>query len=284
MIAIIICICIVTMVIIMIFDLYNRNQTKNTIDISTLNDVTIVDLEPTEYVELPTQLDNGAALTATGVSFNRNNGFYYIGNYGKSTIDDSKFYPSIISMPNDFSCVDRVIHLNSESIDVQGIAYDEMTDSFWYTNGDSVINCDALDAREISRFSLGKYSKYKANGICIDTDDSSIWILCMYKYLINYGRDGEIKCVIQSEYIGQDHIFMDSKGMLYISIGNDYNGENNFVLCMDKEANIKTLYRVKKSYAIEGILVLNNNLYVVNDGIYHDAKIRSNYIQIYRIP
>lgn len=283
-IAIIVCACIFVLVIVLMVILYNRNQMKNKIDVTSLKGVTIIDLEPIEYVELPSVLDNGAALTATGISYNTNEDVFFIGNYGKATIDDSQFYPSIISMTQGFSCINNVLHFDVGSIDVQGIAYDETNDSFWYTNGDSVINCSASNTRELSRFSLGKYSRYKANGICIDTNDGSLWILCMYKYLLHYDKEGILKSVFDCGYIGQDHICMDSEGLLYISSGVDYHGDNNYVICIDKEANIKTIYRVKGSYAIEGILVLQNSLYVVNDGLYHDAEIRNNYIQIYNIP
>lgn len=276
--------CIFTLAIAMIVIFYNKNQMKNKIDVNTLKGVTIVDLEPIEHVELPSNLDNGAALTATGISYNMNSSEFFIGNYGKATKDDSQFYPSIISMPQDFSCVDNVLHFDVDSIDVQGIAYDESNDSFWYTNGESVINCSASNTRELSRFLLGKYGRYKANGICIDANDGSLWVLCMYKYLLHYDREGLLQSAFDCGYIGQDHIFMDSEGLLYISSGIDYHGDNNFVICMDKDAKIKTIYRVKGSYAIEGVMVLHKRLYVVNDGLYHDAEIRNNYINIYKIP
>lgn len=46
----------------------------------------------------------------------------------------------------------------------------------------------------------------------------------------------------------------------------------------------KFVYRVNESYAVEGILVKDSTLFVVNDGIYHEAKIKNNYVQEYLIP
>ena len=282
-IAMLLCVCLIVVVTSALFLIYQRDHLKNTVDVSKLNNVKIVDLEPIEYIELPSTLDNGAALTATGISCDRNSNTLFIGNYGKASSEDSDIYPSIISVSQNSFNVNGYIHFDMDSIDIQGIAFDVTNNSFWYTNGDSVINCSTLDASELSSFSLDKYSKYKANGICIDANDDSLWVLCLYKYLLNYDKKGNLLKVLDCEYIGQDHIWSDSNGLLYISAGVDYNGENNYIICINKTTEIKAIYRVKGSYAIEGILILDDDLYVVNDGIYHDAKIGKNYIQIYNI-
>lgn len=282
-IAIMLCVCLIVVVTSVLLLIYQRNHLKNIVDVSKLNNVKIVDLEPIEYIELPSTLDNGAALTATGISCDRNSNALFIGNYGKASSEDSDIYPSIISVSQDSFNVNGYIHFDMDSIDIQGIAFDVTNNSFWYTNGGSVINCSALDASELSSFSLDKYSKYKANGICIDANDDSLWVLCLYKYLLNYDKKGNLLKVLDCEYIGQDHICSDNNGLLYISAGVDYSGENNYIICIDKNAEIKTIYRAKGSYAIEGVLILDDDLYIVNDGIYHDAKIRENYIQIYNI-
>lgn len=71
---------------------------------------------------------------------------------------------------------------------------------------------------------------------------------------------------------------------IYISAGVDYQGNNNFVICLSKDMERKFVYRVNESYAVEGILVKDSTLFVVNDGIYHEAKIKNNYVQEYLIP
>lgn len=263
--------------------MYNKNQMRNTIDLYSLDDDEIVDLDPIEYIELPSQLGNGHPVAPTGISYNTNSHCFYIGNYGKFLGSDTEIYPGIIGMSSNFSEITNEVYFDNDKIDVQGIAYDDITASIWYTNGEMVVNCDAENGTEISSFSLGKYGKYKANGICIDSEDDSIWVLCLYKYLLHFSKDGILLSEVNCEYIGQDHICMDRNSLIYISVGVDYQGKNNFVVCIDENANVKGIYRVNGSYAIEGILIHGSNLYVVNDGIYHEAKIKRNFIQRYNI-
>ena len=41
------------------------------------------------------------------------------------------------------------------------------------------------------------------------------------------------------------------------------------------------MYVLKDSYVIEGITIVDNILYVLNDGYYHDAKIPINQVNMY---
>lgn len=263
---------------------YEQNQMKNIIDISDIKDVPLIRLEPLEYIELPSQIDNGYPLTCTGLCYDKTGQTWGIGNYGREKRGDKDFYPSIVNVSADFSEINYVISLDrDDQVDIQGVAYDEETSSLWYTNGERVINCDPITGEEICGFTIGDYSKFKANGICFDSKDQTLWVLCKYKYLLHFSKDGTLIDEVVCEYLNQDHIYMDDDGLLYISVGADYQGEKNYVLCMDREANIQKLYQVKGSYAIEGIVLMDNRLYVVNDGIYHESKIKKNYIQIYDI-
>ena len=276
--------CVIAASAIFFFKKYKHGQLQNTVDIITLNNIPVVYLDPLEYIELPSQIDNGYALTVTGLSIDEVNQTWFIGNYGKEQKNSTDFHPSIVNTAGDFSTINYAIFFEeNEKIDIQGVAYDKKNSSLWYTNGENVINCDSFTGKELGGFSIGEYSKYKANGICIDSEDGTIWVLCMYKYLLHFDKYGTLLEEINCEFIGQDHICMDSEGRLYISVGMDYNGENNYVVCMDQDANIQCIYQVKGSYAIEGVVVTNDRLYVVNDGIYHESLISKNYIQIYDI-
>ena len=261
---------------------YKQASLKNTVDLSALKDVPVTCLEPTEYIELPDQIDSTYALTPTGLCFDEVNKEYFVGNYGKAKKEDAQSQPSIVNFSHNFSDVNYTILLDEgKEIDIQGVTYDKTNSTLWYTDGEYIVNCDSYSGEEIRRFSIGIYSKYKPNGLCIDTKNDSLWVLCMYKYLLHFDKNGNLLGKFKCEYIGQDHICIDTDGLLYISAGTDYHGDNNFVICMDREANILMIYRVKESYAIEGIALHDKKLYVVNDGIYHEAKIRKNYVQVY---
>ena len=123
--------------------------------------------------------------------------------------------------------------------------------------------------------------KYKSNGICVDGD--SIWVLCYSKYLLKYNKNGELLEKISFDYKDQDMITL-YEDQLLITVGADYNGDNNFILSYNlktKETTVK--FKVLGSYAVEGVTVLDGELYIANDGLFHDAKIKSSYIVKYNI-
>ncbi len=276
-------ICTLAILIILGIYFYRNAHLYNTIDVSELPASSIIELKAEKYFELPVYTQKGSALTPTGISYNKTDNCFYIGNYGKGSKKDVEFCPSIEKVNLDFRNLSDEIFLSDNNIDVQGIAYDEKTDSIWYANGSNIVNYSIDEKKEIESFSLGKFGRYKANGICIDIYDESLWILCMYKYLLHYSKDGNLIKAYDCDYIGQDHICMDENGQIYISVGIDYHKNNNFVLSFNKNLNLESIYRVCDSYAIEGIVVINSKLYVVNDGIYHEAKINTNYIQEYML-
>ena len=67
-------------------------------------------------------------------------------------------------------------------------------------------------------------------------------------------------------------------------MGNDYNGEKNYVIKIFlDDLKIDEILKLSKSYSIEGIVKVDNKLYVVNDGFYHSAKDSRSLINIYEI-
>lgn len=275
----------IVVVIIMLVSIifYSNYHLKNTVEIAEVAREEIIELYPVEYIGLPSYTKCGYAFTVTGLSYDNSVHQFFIGNYGKSAKDDIEFHPSIIAMDFEFSQLAKELYFDDVDTGVQGIAYDESNDSVWFTNGKRVINCTKAEGKVISSFTIGRYSRYTANGICIDVKDDSIWILCMYNYLLNFKKDGSLINSYRFDYIGQDHICMDENGNIYMSVGIDYQGDDNFVICIGRDMKPKTIYRVNGSYAIEGILVMDSKLFVLNDGIYHEARIKNNYIQEYLI-
>lgn len=265
--------------------IYKNNYIiKNTIDVSSLTREReeVVNLYSKNYIELPDQTLAKHGFAPTGISYSNMNDCYYIGNYGKRKNEDKGIYPSIICFDASFESIKNELYFNDDSTDIQGISCDEKG-SIWYTNSDYVINCSVKDGSIMSSFKIEGFQRYKANGICIDPQDGSLWVLCMYKYLLHYKRDGKLIEAFDCNYIGQDHICIDKEGHIFISTGSDYTGNDNYVLRFSKDFSLEKIYRVNDSYAIEGIVVNGSELIVVNDGIYHDAKIKKNYIQIYNL-
>ena len=166
-----------------------------------------------------------------------------------------------------------------EDINLQGISYDKKDDSLWLATGNEIYNIEK-DGTTKKNISLGRYTKYKSNGIAVDND--FIWVLCYSEFLLKLDREGNVIKKIKFNYQDQDHICLLDNGNLYATVGADYDGENNFVFEINTQSGYnKCTYAVQESYAIEGIIVLDDKMYILNDGKYHKAKMQDSYIAVY---
>lgn len=162
---------------------------------------------------------------------------------------------------------------------MQGIAYDCTDNCIWIATGKDIVSIDKIGKIQ-KKFSLGEYENYIANGVSYHSESETLWILCYSKYLLKYDKNGNLLKRFDSNYLDQDHIFFDDE--IFVSAGADYNGDDNYVIKIDPltgEENIR--YKMLESFAIEGICVKEGNLYVANDGAYHNAKIKKSYISVY---
>lgn len=262
---------------------YLKSRLKNSKDILD-EEIPITVLQCDEIKELPDVTEKDKGFTCTGLTYDSKRNSFWVGNYGKLIPSEKTKEPSIIQLSDNFETVLCQISMTGSDIDIQGVAYDEGSDTLWYSNGECVINCD-LKGTEIRRIELGKYKKYKPNGVLYDDQTSTIWILCFYNYLLHYDLNGELINSYRSDYIGQDHLCFNDDRQLAFSAGIDYDGEDNYVVVYSMEdMKIKSAYKVIDSYSIEGISIVDSILYVVNDGLYHDAKINKNVVVKYTLP
>ena len=195
-------------VIIMLLFVYKIRHLKNNIAVETIDSVEIVDLFSETYIELPSTIGGEYGFSATGITYDCDEDIFYIGNYGISSPGDRDLHPGILQFDRCFRECDRIIDLNGKEIDLQGVSYDTENHTIWYCDGKGVLEYN-LDGKKIAGFSLGKYSIYKSNGICVDPRDQTLWILCQYKYLLHYDKKGNLLDKFECDYIGQDHIFID---------------------------------------------------------------------------
>lgn len=218
--------------------------------------------------------------TSTGLTFDKKDNVFWIGDYGalKSTYSPT---PRVIEVNRDLTKVLSIIDLSnvlSNSDNLQGVAYDEITDSLWLAVGDSCKNIKK-DGTLISEFDLGKYKKYKSNGICVDKD--SLWVLCYSKYLLHFDKNGQLLNKYRFDFKDQDMIFNNGNELL-ITVGADYNGESNYVISFDKNTGKSIVkYQTIGAHAVEGLSIVDGKMYIVNDGLYHNAKIKESYFAVY---
>ncbi len=226
-------------------------------------------------------LDN---ITCTGLTYDNKDHCFWIADYGSINKNDSPI-PRLIEVNFELNKVIKIMPIHkiiNDDANVQGITYDSKNDSIIVATGKYIYNIDKT-GNEIKHFSLGKYSKYSANGVAFNNNEETLWTLLYSKYLLQYDNNDNLIKKIKMNYKDQDQIFIDTDiNHMFISVGADYNGNNNFVLDYNLNNNSNyRLYRVINSYAIEGISVVDGRMYVINDGLYHSAKIKKSYINIY---
>lgn len=219
------------------------------------------------------------ALTCTGMAYH--DGHFYVGNLGKRLSSEEEYQVSIIKYDSNF-CEESVIYLPKSIKNIQGVTYDTGHDTLWYTDTKLLYEIDE-NGKELQRLYVKKYSKYGLNGLLYDDRDDSLWILCTANFLIHISKDGT--CIdepIKCSFINQDQICFDDDYNIFFTVGADYSGDNNFLGMIDtKSGEISIRFRLTDSYAVEGVVIQNNMLYVANDGFYHRATIENNNIQIY---
>lgn len=216
--------------------------------------------------------------TCTGLTFSKNSNTFWIADFGATSIDEKR-NPRIIEVDHEFKEVIKIIELNdiSKDINLQGIDYDDNSDTIWIAVGNAIYNINK-DGDILKQVSLQK--NQNANGIYFDEAKEEIYILLTSKYLLKYDIDGNLISKTHLDYYNQDHIILFDNSLL-LTVGADYNGDNNFVLKI--EDGHKSIFKVIDSYAVEGLSIVGNKLYIINDGYYHNAKIKKSYISVYDI-
>ena len=160
------------------------------------------------------------------------------------------------------------------------------------------MDCPGGVILEISKYgyvlnSFTTLEEIGANGILYDYKTDSLWVLTGNN-LVNVTKNGDIitsfKLGIENEKetITPDQLCYDLEGRICFTadVGADYQEDNNWLYCVQiTGANLNVLYKycLKESYAVEGAYFYDNRLYVVNDGLYHNAKNRKNCVCIYEI-
>lgn len=220
--------------------------------------------------------------TCTGLTYDKCDDSFWIADYGNNN-NDQQLHPRLIEVNKDFTQTLNIIEVDQikdDEFDLQGIAYDICNDSLWMATGKFVIEINKT-GKILSKISMGNYSKYKSNGIAVDKDN--IWVLCYNKFLLKLNKYGDIEEKYKFNYKDQDHIYLINNN-LYVTIGADYLGDNNFVFKYNlKSGIISCEYQLEDSHAIEGIVILDDTLYIANDGKFHHDIFNCSYINIYSL-
>lgn len=225
---------------------------------------------------------NNNGFTITGLAYDLTNNYFLCGNIGKEhPTDSTPINSSIVVLDSSLNNVLFQIELAKNlqiKGDIQGVTIDSVNNSIWFCDfGENKVYNISYECDSITSFDVSK-----PTGIAYDCYRDMIWVLT-YSNLLLYNRDGDLFRIIPTNEQGQDQLFYDSgSDALFMTAGNNYKGEN-YVFVVDCKTGEKELrFILKDSYAIEGITIVNGNMYIANDGYYHDAKSNINQINIYK--
>ena len=215
--------------------------------------------------------------TCTGLYYDENEQLFYVGNIGKYKPEEKTFKATIEIIDSSFENILETITLYDKYPnikDIQGITKDS-NDNIWFCSpAENLIRLISKDGNEISKISVKNPS-----GIAYDKEKKDLWVLTD-KFLINYSTKGDVIKKFFIKEKGQDQLYIDESKILFTA-GLDYNGDS-YIYEVDKETGkYKIKYILKDSFAIEGISIVDNNILILNDGYYHNAKVAENQLNYY---
>jgi len=222
--------------------------------------------------------------TCTGLAYDSLENCFWVGNYGKSLPSDSTVKNSIVKLSLDGTTKLSEIDLSTiiPTQDIQGVTVDTSNNTLW------VASAIAKEIYNISKDgTLINVISHNANGLAYDNRTDTLWILTFNNsgtgVIENITKTGTtIKTYNYSGITDADMIHLDTnQNIIYFTAGANYHG-NNFVYKLDLETGATNLYKtLKESYAVEGLYINGNKIYVLNDGYYHSAFLNKNVLNIY---
>lgn len=227
--------------------------------------------------------DTGKGFTITGLSYDSGTDTFYAGNIGKATPISSQETPQIVNLSKDGSTIIGQIAVGATH-DLQGLSYDTFNDNHVYAvpsnnqiykiNKDGTNNAAILTDAQLTAIGITA-----VQALAFDTVRGQYWI----------GQGNEVKRVTAGgteartytldAHADIDHFYHDPvNDHLWITYG--ISGGWGFVVVIDCDTSIPTgdavfvkNFQLPNSYAVEGISVVDDVMYVGNDGYYHNADI-----------
>lgn len=219
--------------------------------------------------------------TCTGAVFDPLSDSFFIGDAGKIKPDEEVFHAVVRQVTKELDAHLKTYDCYSmfgDMRDIQGVTLDGIGNIWFCSYGENLIRCIDKMGNDVSSFKIKNPS-----GIAWSEAKNSLWILTD-NHLLETTNSGEILNKYYFKIQGQDQLFYDNKSnTIFITAGIDYYGDS-YIYTFDVDRELFELrYILKDSFAIEGISIVENKMYVFNDGLYHDAKIPVNQVNIYYI-
>jgi len=230
----------------------------------------------------------GLGFTCTGLAYDSKENVFWAGHVGKMHESDTHYFPVIIKLSKDFKTVLDEIHLykifpemnQEKQSGLQGVCYDEDTDTLWISSPhENLIRNIDKQGKLINSIDCER-----VNSVAVDNRKAGMLYVLTPTKIIHMKKSGEIISSSNIKIKGADQLYLDEENnKLLISADNDYQKENYiYSYCINTKKTIKK-YTLKDSFAIEGIYYDGEFLFVLNDGYYHNAKVKENQVNAYKI-
>lgn len=232
-----------------------------------------------ETITLPNIYGDGHGFTCTGLAYDERNDLFLVGDIGMQQ-PGGTMRSQIVKLSTDFTTVIGTIALYEfTSNDVQGIAIRKSDNTIWFCSPtDNVIYHISSSGILYDYFSVAR-----PTGIAYDRRDDTLWVLTMNNKILHLHTDGTQILSVDFAYTETlDQCFLDENGYLYITAGVNYQGRNNIYL-FDTSTSNQSITCTVDSYSVEGICILGNYMYILNDGYYHSAIVDVNQVNIYQL-
>lgn len=224
----------------------------------------------------------GKGFTCTGLADDTTLDAWWCGNDGREDSGDSSYEPSIVRVSRDGSTNQFEIDLGTlfpSMQSVQGVTIDTTDNTLWIASVDENL------IRNVSKAgsNIGSFSKTGPNGLCYDSKRDRLWYVGTGPTLYRIDKAGlEEYSLGLTEMSSVDHLFYDSdRDLIWISYGS--NGSEGVVCSFSPSTGIigKENYILNDSLAIEGIIIKDDTLYVLNDAYFHGVSPNLNQFQAY---
>lgn len=233
----------------------------------------------TQTPDSGTGTDPGHGFTCTGLVKDTVTGNLWYGNFGAYNALATGPSPQaqVVQMsPLALGTVVTALNLTPNST-IQGVAYDTVNDSLWWSGAASnlIYNINKLTGASIGTIAVTSFSD--PNGIAYDSIRDGFWVTSSgsSNNMILIDRSGTVLRTYAWGAQGLiDHVSFDStrgsSGYLWCTTG--ANGTQGVVYAFDIALDRPVCaFTTSNAYAIEGVYVDTNTMYIASDAYYHSV-------------
>jgi hypothetical protein len=266
--------------------LYVENQLNNKAIIRTDGVNDFISLLKTWSLESRTTLPDGGlgsepgkGWTGTGLFYDAIENVWWVSNDGRKSIGSPQF-PSIIKMNFEATTILEQIDIKAiypDNTTVQGLVIDPQNDSVWFAAQEQ------NKLRNITKtgVSLGELSFTAPNGLSYDPLNNTLIVLSGTTVSVVNKTNGSVLRTYSVAVTTPDHLYFDPlTRRLYVSY--EDGGAGSVAICNhDTGAIIGKIGPFEEAVAIEGISIIDNNIYIMNDAYFHTGPVPLNQILYY---